>query len=136
VPSPNVAPVKIGLVCSAAALLTLSTSPALPGAETQVRLPVSTVGLNEAIFRSDIIETAEIVSPGDRSGRALFLVGIKLKPSAVHKGGADGQGSTSFSVTVRGKEATLRTGEEFIVFISSRVIIKVLPKTNENLREL
>ena len=69
------------------------------------------------------------------SSAATYYSDVRINPSAIHKGAADHH-SIGFSMTVLSEEATPHEGQECICFLRGRSIVKLLPKTEENLKAL
>jgi hypothetical protein len=110
----------------------------VPSPDTRELLNGSEFSLNEAASRSDIIETAELVSYGVacNAGECRCITGVVLKPSVVFMGAEGSREQTSLFLCGRCTEAIPHRGEEYIVFIKGMAIIKLLRKTEENVRSV
>lgn len=119
------------------ALAMLSATNSASGAQPQVRLPGSDLGLNTAIADSDVIETAEFQSIGMvMSSAAQYCGYVRISPSVVLKGTAKHEDSPDHGMVILFQEARPIEGQEYIFFLQGRVIIKMLPKSEENLKAL
>ena len=115
----------------------LSATASTPGAQPQERLPGSSLELNAAIADSDVIETAEFHSLGMvMSSAAQYCGGVRISPSIIHKGTVKHEDSTDHWMVILFQEARPIAGQEYIFFLRGTTIIKILPKSEENLKAL
>lgn len=107
-------------------------------------LPGSNLSLQQAKAEARIIVVAEVVKVEGiiGLGAVSIVTGVELKPSTVLKGKVSRDELKDLHASAQGNERTPNKGEEFVFFIieyeekGNFHIIKVLPKTEETLKEL